>query len=154
VPYHLRHRHALGRLQDFGIDIEVALGPAVAAVHLQQLSLPDEVTDRYRLEAQRRRPAAAASPVPITLELDQLGKPRDQLGDASSLVIGQTGVGDRDCAVSLAVDMRKNHAISIDDGCPLGINSTSMLWESGARACPRVAELVADGNGDWLTGRF
>jgi hypothetical protein len=36
---HLRHRHALGQPQDLGIEIEMALRPACAAVQLQELAV-------------------------------------------------------------------------------------------------------------------
>jgi hypothetical protein len=35
------------------IDIEVPLRPAIAAMDLEQLALPDQVSDRHRLEAER-----------------------------------------------------------------------------------------------------
>ena len=56
---HLRHRHALGQPQDLGIEIEVPLRLAIAAVDLQQLPLPDQVADRHRLEPKRLRLAPA-----------------------------------------------------------------------------------------------
>ena len=59
MPCHLRHRHALGQPQNLGIEIEVPLGPAIAAVHLQQLPLANQVADRHRPEAERLRLATA-----------------------------------------------------------------------------------------------
>jgi len=50
MPCHLRHRHALGEAQDFGIEVEMPLRPAIAAVDLKQLSLSDEIPDRHRPE--------------------------------------------------------------------------------------------------------
>jgi len=114
MPRHLWHRHALGQSQDLGIEIEVPLRSAVAAMDLQQLALPDQVADRHRLDLDRLRLAAAPRLVAVSLQLDQLGEPRDQLGDTPRLVIAQAGVGDRYGAIRLAVDMRKDNAIGID----------------------------------------
>src|SRR5262245_1518646 len=51
MPCHLGHRHALGKPQYLGIEIEVPLWSAIAAMDLQQLALPDQVADRHRFEA-------------------------------------------------------------------------------------------------------
>jgi hypothetical protein len=48
---------------------------------LKQLAALDEVANRHRLNAEQLGLAAAAGPVPIALELDQLGQPSDQSGD-------------------------------------------------------------------------
>ena len=64
----------------------MALRPAVAAVHLQQLPLLDRVADRHRLEPDRLPLAPAPGLVPVSLDLHKLGKSRDQLGDAALLV--------------------------------------------------------------------
>jgi hypothetical protein len=69
----------------------VALRPAIAAVHLQELSFPDQIADRQRLEPERLRLASASGLVPVLL---QLGKPGDQLRDPARLVIDQPGIGD------------------------------------------------------------
>jgi hypothetical protein len=37
----LRHRHALWQVETAGIDKEMALRPAIAAVNLQELALAD-----------------------------------------------------------------------------------------------------------------
>jgi hypothetical protein len=74
---HLRHWHALRQVETAGIDVEMTCGAAGAAADLQQLPVPDQVTDRHRLEAERLRLAPAASPVLIALKLDQLGQPSD-----------------------------------------------------------------------------
>src|SRR5690242_19021045 len=59
VACYLRHGHALGEAQDLGIEVEVTLRPAIAAVNLEQLPLPDQVANRHRLGAQRLRLATA-----------------------------------------------------------------------------------------------
>jgi hypothetical protein len=93
----------------------MTLWPAIAAVDLQQRPLPDQVTDRHRLEAEGLRLAAAARPVPIALELDQLGQASDQPGDFLSLVVSQPLVRDGDGIPRLAIHMSQDHAIGIDD---------------------------------------
>jgi hypothetical protein len=86
MPCHLRHRHTFGQPQDLGIEIEVPLRPAIAAVHFQQFPFLDEVADRHRFETERLWLASALGLVAISLQLDQLGKPGDQLRDPSRLV--------------------------------------------------------------------
>jgi hypothetical protein len=63
---YLRHRHPLRQVETAGVDIEVALRPAVATMHLQQLPLPDEIAIRHRLEAERLWLAAAPGLVPLS----------------------------------------------------------------------------------------
>ena len=63
----------LGRRRISGIEIEVALRPAVTAMDLQQLPLPDQIADGDRLESERLGLAPAAGLVPVPLQLDQLG---------------------------------------------------------------------------------
>ena len=63
---------------------------------LQQLPIPDQVADRYRLNAERLGLAPAAYPVPVALDLDKLGQAGDQLRDPTSLIIGQPLVRDGD----------------------------------------------------------
>jgi hypothetical protein len=116
----LRHRHALRQAKAAGIDREVTLRPAVAAVDLQQLPLPDEVADRHRLEAERPWLAPAPGLVPIPLDLHQFGKPGDQLGDAPRLVNGEPLFRDGNCVVRLAVDMRQDDAVAIDNPLSAG----------------------------------
>lgn len=84
MPGYLRHRHALGQPQDLGIEIEVPLRPAIAAMYLQQLSVPDQVADRHGLEAQRLWLASAPGLVPILLQLDKLRKAGDQSSEFSA----------------------------------------------------------------------
>jgi len=48
----------------------MALRPAIAALDLQQLALPDQVANRHRLESDWLRLAAAPGLVPIPLDLD------------------------------------------------------------------------------------
>src|SRR5690242_11001747 len=71
---HLRYRHVLRQPQDFGIEIQVPLWPAVGAMHLQQFVVPDRVANRHRLGAELLRLATAPRLVPIPLKLDQLGE--------------------------------------------------------------------------------
>jgi hypothetical protein len=68
----LRHRQPLRQVETAGIDIEMTCRSAVAAVHLQQLSIPDQVANRHRLEPERLGLAAAACPVLIALKLYRL----------------------------------------------------------------------------------
>jgi hypothetical protein len=62
---HLRHRHALAQAQNLGIEVQVPLRPAIAAVNLEQLPLSDEVTNRHGLQVEGLRLAAAPGLVPI-----------------------------------------------------------------------------------------
>jgi hypothetical protein len=62
----------LGRPRPSGIDIEMAFGPAVAAVNLEQLPLPDQVADRHWLAPERLGLAPALGLIPLALQLDQL----------------------------------------------------------------------------------
>jgi hypothetical protein len=52
-------RRAKGESRGSPLSIGVPLLPAVAAVHLQQLALPDQVANAHRLEAERLRLASA-----------------------------------------------------------------------------------------------
>jgi hypothetical protein len=117
---HLRHRHSLRQVETAGVDIEMARRPAIAAVHLQQLAIPDEVLNRHRLNVERLRLAPAACPVPIALKLDQLGQPSDQSGEFFSLAISQSFVRESDGIRRLSVHMGQRQAIGIDDPIPTG----------------------------------
>ena len=55
---------------------------------LQQLPIPDQVADRYRLNAERLGLAPTACAVLIALKLDKLGQAGDQAGDFLSLIVG------------------------------------------------------------------
>ena len=74
MPRHLLHWHALWQPQDLGTEIVVPLRLAIAAVHLQQLTLPDQIADLHRL-AERLWFSAAPGLVAVPLDLDQLGEP-------------------------------------------------------------------------------
>jgi hypothetical protein len=63
-------------------------------MYLKKLPLLEQVSDRHVLEAEGLRLATAPGLIAVPLNLDQLGKPRDQLGDSSCLVIGKPGAGD------------------------------------------------------------
>jgi hypothetical protein len=76
MPGYLGHWHALGQPQDFWIEIQVSLRPAIGAVDLQQLPFTDQVTDGHRLGAERLRLAPALGLLP--LQLDEFGKTCDQ----------------------------------------------------------------------------
>jgi hypothetical protein len=62
-------------------------------MYLKKLPLLEQVSDRHVLEAEGLRLATAPGLIAVPLNLDQLGKPRDQLGDSSCLVIGKPGAG-------------------------------------------------------------
>jgi hypothetical protein len=100
---------------EFGIDIQVALRPAVGAMHLQQFALPDQVANRHRSGAELLLLATAPGLISILLKLDQLGRTRDQLTDPSSLVIGQAAGGERNCSIRLAIDLGQDNPISVND---------------------------------------
>jgi hypothetical protein len=87
---------------------------------LKQLAALDEVANRHRLNAEQLGLAAAASPVPIALELDQLGQPSDQSGDYLSLIIGQPLVRDGNGVRRFTIDMGQRQAIGIDDTIATG----------------------------------
>jgi hypothetical protein len=71
---HLRHWHAPRQPQNLGIEIDVALRPARAAMNFEEPALTDQIADRHRLGPQRLR-LAAPGLVPVLLDLDQLGEP-------------------------------------------------------------------------------
>jgi hypothetical protein len=74
VVGHLWHRHELWQVDAPGIDIEVPLRPARAAMDLQQPPLPDQIADRHRLEPEPLGLAPAPGLVPVLLELHKLRK--------------------------------------------------------------------------------
>src|SRR5262245_37926989 len=63
----LRHRQSLRQVETAGVDVEMPRRPAIPAVDLQQLPLPDEVANRHGLEVEGLRLAAAPGLVPILL---------------------------------------------------------------------------------------
>jgi hypothetical protein len=97
-----------------GLDVEVSFRPAIAAVDLQQLPLPDQVADCHRLKPKLLGLATAPGLIPIPLDLDKIGKAGDQLRDPASFIIGQASVRDGSRAIWLAIDMRQDDAIGID----------------------------------------
>jgi hypothetical protein len=127
----LWHRHALGQTEAPSIDIEVPLRSAIAAVDLQHLAML-EVADRDRLEPEHLRLATAPGLVSIALQLNQLGKAGDQLGDLASLVIGEPAIGDGNGAIRLAVDIRQDHAWHRSRDTRCASAPPSRTWESGA----------------------
>jgi hypothetical protein len=83
---HLPHRRAPRQPQNLGIEIEVPVRPAVAAVNLQQLPLPDQVANGHGLEVGRLWLTPAPGLVPVLLQLHKLRKAGDQLGDPAGLI--------------------------------------------------------------------
>jgi hypothetical protein len=49
------HRHAFRQAKAAGIDVEMTRRPARTAMHLQQLSLPDQIANGDRFEMERLR---------------------------------------------------------------------------------------------------
>src|SRR5262245_16203164 len=58
--------------------------------------------------------ASASGLVPIPLQLDQLGKARDQSGDFLSLIIGQVRIRHSDGVRRLAIHVGQRQTIGID----------------------------------------
>jgi hypothetical protein len=87
---YLGHRQPLWQVETAGVDIEMTRRPTVAAVHLQQLPISDEVANRHGLEVEGLRLAAALGLVPILLNLDKLGQAGDQASDFLGLIIAQS----------------------------------------------------------------
>jgi len=70
---------------------------------------------RISTSAEEILPLDLSTPFPLPLQLDKLGKMGDQLGDPPRFVMGQPAVGDCDCAIRLAIDMRQHNAVGIDE---------------------------------------
>ena len=144
MPGHLRHRHALGQPQDLGIEIEVPLRPADAAMDLQQLSVPDQVANGDRLESERLGLATAPDLVPVPLHLDQLGKPRRSAWTCASPRHWSAGCR----RLRLRHQAGRRHAPGPrhwhrSPGIRWASARLSRVWESGARAYFKMAELAA-----------
>ena len=91
----------------------------MAPAHLQRLPLPDQIADGDAwIGALRLAPTPGL--VPILLQLHQLGKSARSARDPPRLGIGQTGFGDCDRSIRLAVDMHQDNAIGIDDPVSTG----------------------------------
>jgi hypothetical protein len=84
---HRRRRHALEQPEASGVNVEMA-PDGMRRSGPQQLPIPDQVADRYRLNAERLGLAPTASAVLIALKLDKLGRRaiRRAIFSASSLV--------------------------------------------------------------------
>jgi hypothetical protein len=110
-----RDWQTLGQAEHLGIEIEVPLRPAIATVDFQELPLADQIPNCNRLKADRLWLATAPGLVAIRLQLHQFGKAGDQLGDPACLIGRQPSVRDGNSAIRLAVDMRQDNAVGIDD---------------------------------------
>jgi hypothetical protein len=71
MPGYLWHRHALGQPQDFWVEVQVPLRPAITEVDLKQLPFTDQVADGHRLEPGGQVLAPAPGLVTVPLKLDQ-----------------------------------------------------------------------------------
>jgi hypothetical protein len=102
---HIGNRQPLRQSKRQWLDIEVTRCPAGRAFDLEEFAVPCKIADCHWLDPERLGLATAAGPVPIALELDELGQTSEQSGDCLSLNVGQPLVRDGDGIPRLAIHM-------------------------------------------------